>query len=87
MNQIIVTCNSSTRSMSVSDVEAIATRVFGADRVFTADSLPMAIEKALKDSVRPLSDETIGILISGSVVTAGEARTIVRRHFSKEAQA
>ena len=87
MNQIIVTCNSSTRSMSVSDVEVIATRVFGADRVFTADSLPIAIEKALKDSVRPLSDETIGILVSGSVVTAGEARTIVRRHFSKEAQA
>ena len=85
MNSIIVTKNSSSRSMSVSDVEILATKVFGAERVFSADSLDLAIEKAIKDSIRPLSEDTIGILITGSVVTVGEARTLVRKRFAKEA--
>ena len=85
MDSIIVTKNSSTRSMAVSDVEVLASKIFGADRVFSADSLDLAIEKAIKDSIRPLSEETIGILITGSVVTVGEARTIVRKRFAKDA--
>lgn len=84
MDSIIVTKNSSTRSMPVADVEALATKIFGADRVFAADTLEAAIEKAIKDSVRPLSEDTLGILITGSVVTVGEARTIVRKRFAKE---
>jgi dihydrofolate synthase/folylpolyglutamate synthase len=86
MDSIIVTKNSSSRSMAVSDVEALASRIFGADRTFSADSLDLAIEKAIKDSVRPLSEDTIGILITGSVVTVGEARTIIRKRFAKEGQ-
>jgi dihydrofolate synthase/folylpolyglutamate synthase len=31
-----------------------------------------------------LSEETLGILITGSVVTVGEARTIVRKRYAKE---
>ena len=84
MDSIIVTKNSSTRSMPVADVEVLATKIFGADRVFAADTLEAAIEKAIKDSVRPLSEDTLGILITGSVVTVGEARTIVRKRFAKE---
>ena len=85
MDSIIVTKNSSTRSMSVSDVESLATKIFGAERVFTADTLDAAIDKAIKDSVRPLSEDTLGILITGSVVTVGEARTLVRKRYAKEA--
>ena len=84
MDSVIVTANSSPRSMSVSDAQAIATRIFGADRVFAADTLDAAIEKAIKDSVRPLSEDTLGILITGSVVTVGEASAIVRKRFAKE---
>ena len=84
MDSVIVTKNSSARSMSVSDAEAIASKIFGAERVFSAETLDLAIEKAIKDSVRPLSEETLGILITGSVVTVGEARSIVRKHFAKE---
>ena len=83
MDSIIVTKNSSSRSASVADVEVLATKIFGSDRVFSADSLDAAIEKAIKDSVRPLSEETLGILITGSVVTVGEARTILRKRFAK----
>lgn len=86
MDCIIVTKNSSSRSMPVAEVEALASKIFGADRTFSADSLDLAIEKAIKDSVRPLSEDTIGILITGSVVTVGEARTIVRKRFAKDGQ-
>ena len=84
MDSIIVTKNSSPRSMAVADVETIASTIFGAERVFLADSLELAIDKAIKDSLRPLSEETLGILITGSVVTVGEARTIVRKRYAKE---
>jgi dihydrofolate synthase/folylpolyglutamate synthase len=83
MNQVIVTTNSAARSMLVKDLEALATQVFGADRVFAQPTLADAIDKAIKDSVRPLSDESLAILITGSVVTVGEARTAVRKRYAK----
>ena len=83
MNQIIVTTNSSERSMSVADLTKLANQVFGADRVFAEETLPAAIERAVRDSVRPLSDESLAILITGSVVTVGEARTAVRKKYAK----
>ncbi len=83
MNQVIVTTSSAARSMAVSDLEKLAIQVFGADRVFTQPSLADAIEKAIKDSVRPLSDESLAILITGSVVTVGEARAAVRKKYAK----
>ncbi len=84
MDSVIVTTNSSPRGMNVSELELIAAEIFGIDRVFSANSLTEAVDKAIKDSIRPLSEDTIGILITGSVVTAGEARTILRKKFAKE---
>ena len=83
MNLVIVTTNSSERSMKVADLSKLATEVFGADRVFAEDTLQAAIDRAVKDSVRPLSDESMAILITGSVVTVGEARTAVRKKYAK----
>jgi dihydrofolate synthase/folylpolyglutamate synthase len=83
MNQIIVTTNSSERSMSVADLTKLANQVFGADRVFAEATLQAAIDRAVKDAIRPLSDESAAILITGSVVTVGEARTAVRKKFAK----
>jgi len=84
MDTIIVSANTSARAMKVDALEAFAIEIFGSDRVFSADTLPQAIEKAITDAVRPLSDDTLGILITGSVVTAGEARAILRKKFAKE---
>lgn len=84
MNSIILTTNSSPRAMPLSELETVATRIFGAERVFTEPSLDLAIERAVKDAVRPLSEDSVGILITGSVVTVGQARTLVRRRFLKE---
>ena len=87
MNSIIVTSNSSERSMKVSDLSNLATQVFGADRVFAEETLEAAIDRAVKDAVRPLSDESLAILITGSVVTVGQARTAVRKKYAKLSQA
>lgn len=81
MDSIIVTKNSSQRAMEVSDLETLAQEIFGLDRVYSAPDLTTAIEKALKDSVRPLSDESLGIVVTGSVVTVGEARTYINNKF------
>jgi len=84
MDVIIVTANSSPRAMNISELEKYATEIFGSDRVFSAETVTDAIDKAVRDSVRPLSEDTIGILVTGSVVTVGEARAIVRKKFTKE---
>ena len=83
MNQIIVTTNSSERSMSVADLTKLANQVFGADRVLAAGTLTAAIDKAIQDAVRPLSEESLAIVITGSVVTVGEARSAVRKKYAK----
>ena len=84
MDVIMVTANSSPRAMNISELERYASEIFGSDRVFSAETVTDAIDKAVRDSVRPLSEDTIGILITGSVVTVGEARAIVRKKFMKE---
>ena len=84
MYSIIVTKNSSSRSMEVSDLANLAIEIFGADRVFSAPTLESAIKKAIKDLVRPLSDDTLGIVITGSVVTVGEARTYIKDKFAEK---
>jgi dihydrofolate synthase/folylpolyglutamate synthase len=45
--------------------------------------LNSALDKAVADSIRPLSEDTVGILVTGSVVTVGEARTYLRRKFAQ----
>ena len=84
MDSIIVTKNSSHRAMEVSDLETLAIEIFGADRVHSSPNLEAAIEKALKDTIRPLSDESLGIVVTGSVVTVGEARTYVNNKFARK---
>jgi dihydrofolate synthase/folylpolyglutamate synthase len=84
MDSVIVSASSSPRAMKVEALELMAIEIFGADRVFTSETIAEAIDKAVKDSIRPLSEETIGILITGSVVSVGEARAIIRKKFAKD---
>ena len=79
LSSIIVTASTSTRAMPVSEVERIASRIFGADRVIKVEYLEDAIKRAITDARRPLSDDSIGIVITGSVVTVGQARAILKR--------
>jgi dihydrofolate synthase/folylpolyglutamate synthase len=83
MDSVIVTANSSPRSTPVEKLEKIAIEIFGSDRVFSEETLEKALERAIKDTVRPLSEDSVGILVTGSVVTVGEARSYLRNKFSE----
>jgi dihydrofolate synthase/folylpolyglutamate synthase len=85
-DQIVVTHNGSPRALEVDALAMQAEEIFGPDRVLRADTLPDAIETAtaLVEDSRGESDgfSGSGIVITGSVVTAGAARTL----FGKDPQ-
>lgn len=83
MNEIIVTANSSPRAMKLSDLEKLANEIFGKDRVTAIESLSAAIDQAIKDAKRPLTDDSVGVLITGSVITVGESRAIINGKYKK----
>jgi dihydrofolate synthase/folylpolyglutamate synthase len=83
VDHVIVTQSSSSRAMPAGELEKIASKIFGADRVFEVSNLEAALDRAVGDAVRPLSEDTVGILVTGSVVTVGEARTYLRKKFAK----
>ncbi|MFE6612324.1 bifunctional folylpolyglutamate synthase/dihydrofolate synthase [Amycolatopsis sp. NPDC057786] len=84
VSEIVVTKNSSPRAMPLDELNDIAISIFGEDRVVAESSLAAAIETAIglveqsDDPEEPLAGG--GVLVTGSVVTAGEARTL----FGKE---
>lgn len=76
-DRIVVTHNGSPRAMDVDSLASRADEVFGPDRVLRAESLPDAIETAttlVEEESEGLSGT--GIVITGSVVTAGAARAL-----------
>ncbi len=83
VDHVIVTQSSSTRAMSSGELEKIASTVFGPDRVCEVSDLYAAIDSAVTDATRPLSEDTIGIIVTGSVVTVGEARSYLRKRFTQ----
>ncbi len=81
LNSVIVTQSSSSRAMPVEELEKIAVSIFGKDRVFPVVSLGAALDRAVEKAKRPLSDESVGVVVAGSVVTVGESRTYLRKKF------
>ena len=81
---VVVAQNHSARAMPVDELAAIAVEVFGPERVDVADRLDEAIEVAVERAEQDADDagalSGAGVLVTGSVVTAGEARTLLRRH-------
>ena len=81
LNSVIVTQSSSPRAMPVDELEKVAVSIFGNDRVFPVASLGAALDRAVEKAKRPLSDESVGVVVAGSVVTVGESRTYLRKKF------
>jgi dihydrofolate synthase/folylpolyglutamate synthase len=80
-DQIVVTHNGSPRAMDVETLALRAEERFGPERVITAATLPDAIETATA-IVEDDEGESLGgsgMVITGSVVTAGAARTLFGR--------
>ena len=81
VSQIIVTRNTSHRAADIDEIKSSASQIFGAERVRAAENLHEAISQAI-DQARlenAVNDTNTAIVITGSVVTAGEARAIVRK--------
>ena len=85
-DQVVLTHNGSPRALDVDSLALRAEEIFGPDRVLRTPTLPDAIETATA-LVEESADEIdgfagAGIVITGSVVTAGAARTL----FGKDPQ-
>jgi dihydrofolate synthase / folylpolyglutamate synthase len=82
-DQIVVTHNGSLRALDVESLALAAQQQFGPGRVITAGNLRDAIDTAtaLVDDAAAEGDALsgAGIVITGSVVTAGAARTLYGR--------
>ncbi|MEV4137827.1 folylpolyglutamate synthase/dihydrofolate synthase family protein [Dactylosporangium sp. NPDC049742] len=77
---IVCTRNSSPRAMSAAQLGAIAEELYGPERVHVvpdfADAIDAAVTLAESDNAIPGS---IGILVTGSVVTVADARGLLKR--------
>jgi dihydrofolate synthase/folylpolyglutamate synthase len=79
--RLVVTQNSSPRSMPLNELAQIASDIFGEDRVTVAQTMPDAIEEAVvlaeEDTGGELSG--VGVLITGSMVTVADARKLLKK--------
>lgn len=84
VEELVLTKNSSPRAMAPDDLAAVAKDVFGPDRIVVEPRLDDAVEHAIgmAEEVTDPSDTVSGggVVITGSVVTAGEGRAL----FGKE---
>ncbi|MCU1690020.1 MAG: FolC bifunctional protein [Pseudonocardiales bacterium] len=79
LDEIVVTQNSSPRCMAADDLATIAVGIFGVDRVTVEPHLDDAISTAI-ELAESGSDDSLsgtGVIVTGSVVTAGEARVLL----------
>ncbi len=79
LTAVVVTANTSPRAMSADELGVVAVDVFGADRVEVAPRLDDAIEAAIataEEDPRAVGSGA-GVLVTGSVVTVGDARRLL----------
>jgi dihydrofolate synthase / folylpolyglutamate synthase len=82
VTHLIVTANSSRRSMPAAALGELAVAAFGPDRVTVAARLDDAIETGVAladeaDAAAQGGPGSSGVLITGSVITAGDARVLL----------
>ncbi|WP_306366510.1 folylpolyglutamate synthase/dihydrofolate synthase family protein [Nocardiopsis sp. CC223A] len=78
LDEIVVTRNSSPRSLDPESLAAIAVGIFGEDRVHLAPRLDDAIDLAVGRAEAEGEFGGSGVLVTGSVVTAGDAVHLLR---------
>jgi folylpolyglutamate synthase/dihydropteroate synthase len=82
LSEIVVTTNSSPRSMPATELAELAREIFDEDRVLVAERLDDAIEMAVALADEGEADGQSGlggtaVLVTGSVVTAGDAQLLL----------
>jgi dihydrofolate synthase/folylpolyglutamate synthase len=79
VDELVVTRNSAARSLPADELAAVAVPIFGAERVTVEPRLDDALEAAVR-LAEDTGDDVLagtGVLVTGSVVTAGDARTLL----------
>jgi dihydrofolate synthase / folylpolyglutamate synthase len=79
LEEVVVTTNSSPRAMDPDELGALAAEVFGSARVSVEPTFGAAVEQA-RELAEEGGESGVGVVVTGSVVTAGEARAL----FGKE---
>ena len=83
MAAVVCTRNNADRSLPAEELAEVARGVFGIDRVYVAPQLPDALDRAAtlaeEGGVFGEAIGSGGVLVTGSVVTVGEARTMLTR--------
>ncbi|WP_069465539.1 bifunctional tetrahydrofolate synthase/dihydrofolate synthase [Actinacidiphila rubida] len=77
--EVVVTRNSTSRAMDVDELAALAVEVFGEDRVQVETRLDDALEAAITLAEEEGEYAGAGVLVTGSVITVGEARLLLGR--------
>ncbi|MGW1889112.1 bifunctional tetrahydrofolate synthase/dihydrofolate synthase [Streptomyces sp. NPDC002004] len=75
--EVVVTQNSSHRAMDADALAAIAVEVFGEERVQVEPRLDDALEAAITLAEEEGEYAGAGVLVTGSVITVGEARLLL----------
>ncbi|MEV4576696.1 folylpolyglutamate synthase/dihydrofolate synthase family protein [Nonomuraea jabiensis] len=78
LDEIVVTRNSSPRSMTPEELASLAEPLFGEERVHVVDRLDDAIDQAIGVADADGEFSGTGVFITGSVVTAGDARQLLK---------
>ncbi len=78
LSSIVVTQSSSPRAMAIDDLAALAVDIFGGGRVDVEPRLDDALDAAVRiaEEEGPLGGS--GVIVTGSLVTVGEARRLLR---------
>ena len=77
-NQVVITHNGAPRAMDAHELAKHAETIFGSDRVILEPHFRDAIARAV-DLADEAGTSGVGVIITGSVVTAGAARGLVGR--------
>ncbi|MFB8768484.1 folylpolyglutamate synthase/dihydrofolate synthase family protein [Nocardiopsis alba] len=78
LDEIVVTRNSSPRSLDPENLAALAEGIFGEDRVHVEPRLDDAIDRAVGLAEEGGEFGGVGVLVTGSVVTSGDAVHLMR---------
>ena len=79
LDEIVVTQNASPRALPVDDLAGLAIQVFGEERVEVSPRFDDAIDAAIRLAEEADAYAASGAVVTGSVVTAGQARALLRR--------
>ncbi len=79
LDEVVISQNSSSRAVPADELAAVAVDIFGADRVTVEPRLDDALETAVRLAEDGADGVLVGagVLVTGSVVTAGEARMLL----------